>query len=138
MGIISINTIKALELARKEIAELREYERNATRSMVSCEMNIREVYSTYLNVAKEYGLSDKMMLRKKFIFIAAWLYAPGVLAGDRMPRGLRQDLMSIFEINAPTAISNNFAEIFFYFRNHKSTQRELTTIANETLRRISA
>lgn len=132
-------SIKTLKLVRQEISELQEYERSISSTLVPQSISIEDVYKNYLDVARERGvdMDDTMTLRKNFIFISAWLYAPGVLAGDRMPRGLRNNLMKIFGVYAPTAISNNFAETNFYFNNHSSTRSELTEMANETLRRIS-
>ena len=134
---LSIGSIKALELVRKEIAELRDYEKSISATQIPETVGIRELYGIYLDIITEKGadMRQTMTLRKNFIFIYVWLYAPGVLLGDRMPRGLRGNLMELLGISAPSAISNNFSEALSYFRNHRRVRQELTEIANKTLRR---
>ena len=50
---LSIGSIKALKLVRKEIAELRDYEKTISATQIPDTVGIRELYGIYLEVASE-------------------------------------------------------------------------------------
>ena len=69
--------------------------------------------------------------RKKFIFIILFLYAPSVLAGGRMPRGLRDKIAESVNISDKTFISHNIETVVVLYNNYKGFRKDIEYIYSE-------
>ena len=137
----SIDFDKIIEIrrVREEIEELAEYERSLSSPMDFVNVEIAELYELFNSIVqdKEYKAGE-VALRKKFIFIVLYILAPGVLAGDKMPRKLRGRISEVLNIKSQTTISNNCADLIFLYQNYKSFQREVSEIFSEMVMRYRA
>lgn len=88
----TINTIKSL---RAEIAELSAMEKRLSAPLLQDYSDIPKVLALYENLtgASCSGGSWAVVAnRKKFIFVAVFLFAPLMMLGGSMPRRLRAEL----------------------------------------------
>ena len=60
------------------------------------------------------GGGEEVYCRRQFILIVLFLYAPAVLAGGRMPRGLRRSIAAAAGFTDVTFVSHNVDTVFFY------------------------
>ena len=140
MKVKSIDFAKIVEIrrVREEIEELSEYESQLSSPMGIDGDSIDRLYEIFCSiVARRNQDIGQVMLRKQFIFIALYIYAPGVLAGDNLPRGLRGRLSSVLKIESRSTISNNCADLIFLYQNYKSFQDNVSEIFIEIMEIIS-
>ena len=133
---IDFDKIIEIRRVREEIEELAEYERALVSPSDVADADIGELYDLFCCITHEKGYkAGEVTLRKKFIFIVLYILAPGVLAGDKMPRKLRGRLSDVLNIKSQTTISNNCADLSFLYQNHKSFQRDVSEIFSEMVSR---
>ncbi|MDE6652548.1 MAG: hypothetical protein K2K08_09145 [Paramuribaculum sp.] len=132
-----LDRISALRLIRKEIAELQTVERNLASPLLSNYKDIPKVLNAFLSITGTTsfgGTWEAVNSRKKFIFITIFLFAPGMILGDSMPKRLRAELGKALGLKAVSAISNNWADALFYYHQYddfrddvdRTTQKILT------------
>lgn len=73
---------------------------------------------------------------RKFIFIILMIYAPAVLAGGRMPSGLREKIALAFNLKSHTAISHNIENVIFQYQNYKDFRRDIDYLYTEIISRL--
>ena len=79
---------------------------------------------------------DCVTQRKKFLFIVLFLYAPSVLAGGRLPNGIRTKLSEVFVEISPSLISQNIADLAFMFQRYKDFRKDIESLYSEILDRL--
>lgn len=132
-----LDRINALQIIRKEITELQSIERSLSSPLLSDYSDIPKAINAFLDVTgttRFEGTWEAVNNRKKFIFIAIFLFAPGMILGDSMPKRLRAELGKALGLKAASAISNNWADALFYYHQYpdfrddvdRTTQKMLT------------
>ncbi len=81
--------------------------------------------------------ADGITQRKEFIFIVLYLFAPAVLAGDRMPVGLRDKIAAAINLRDITFISHNIDTVVFLHRYDKAFRADIEYIYTEILKRLT-
>ena len=76
------------------------------------------------------------MQRKKFLFIVLFLFAPSVLAGGRLPNGVRAEIARVFPDVSPCVISNNIADVSFIYQQYKDFRQDIEYLYNQILERL--
>ena len=84
----------------------------------------------------EGGQPGKACARMKFIFIILFLYAPGALAGGKMPDGLRAAIARTIPGISPCVISNNKKTSTFYYDVYNRYKEELLDIYGKLVCRM--
>lgn len=74
--------------------------------------------------------------RKKFLFIILFLFAPSVLAGGRLPNGIRAEIAGVFPDVSPCVISNNIADVSFIYQQYKDFRQDIEYLYNQILERL--
>ncbi|MCH5328934.1 MAG: hypothetical protein J1E02_07915 [Coprobacter sp.] len=74
--------------------------------------------------------------RRQFILIALQLYAPAVLAGQRIPKGLRQHIADAAGFSDSTFISHNIDTLFFHYRHYTRFREETDRLHTRLLDRL--
>lgn len=135
-----IDFAKIIEIrrVREGIEELTEYENQLSSPLRIGGIQVKDLYNIFCQIASERNEdSGIVMQRKKFLFISLYIFAPGVLAGGKMPPGLRTKLSEALNIESHTTISNNCSDLNFLFQNYKSFQTSVCDIFREIMRRIN-
>ena len=82
------------------------------------------------------SLVECITQRKKFLFIVLFLFSPSVLAGGRMPNGVRKSLEEVFRNVKPCTISNNLADVVFLYQQYKDFRQDIEYIYTEIVSRL--
>ena len=75
--------------------------------------------------------------RRQFILIALRLYAPAVLAGQRIPKGLRQHIADAAGFSDSTFISHNIETLFFHYRHYARFREETDQLYTRLVDRLA-
>lgn len=128
INFLIIPAIRDLNTTMREIAE--EKARLAAPVLRDFDL-IPLVYQWFkeaMNELTPHLFIDSPTQRKKFIFIILYLYAPGVLAGDKMPQGLRQRIADAIDLKNVAFISQNLETIVFWCLRDKLFQQAVTSL----------
>ena len=126
---------------REQKSRLSERESELSSPILSDTSMISEVYSMFCKVLSERDCpprTDNVYQRKKFLFIALFLFAPSVLAGGRLPNGIRAELARIFPDVSPCVISNNITDVLFIYQNYKDFRQDIEYLYNKILEWLKA
>lgn len=133
------SSIIELMAIREQKSRLSERESELSSPILSNTSMISEVYSMFCKVLSERDCpprADSVYQRKKFLFIALFLFAPSVLAGGRLPNGIRAELARIFPDVSPCVISNNITDVLFIYQNYKDFRQDIEYLYTEIVKRL--
>lgn len=89
---------------------------------------IPQIYDWFKEIMSELNLPpnpESVSQRKKFLFIILLIFAPEVLAGGRMPNGIRSELAKLFPKISPYTISHNISDISFLYKHYKDFRQDI-------------
>lgn len=77
-----------------------------------------KLYEIFLDTFPDHKGIRSVNYRLIFIFVVMYLYAPASLAGNWIPRGFRQRIAKLFNLNCSTPISDNVAVLDVYYKSY--------------------
>lgn len=134
---IDFDKIVELKRTRMEIDGLVDKERRLSSPLVGDCSYVKRAYSHFLEVTAGRKDSGSVLLRKKFLFIALYLFAPGVFLGDYLPKGLRKTLCEIFGFRSGAAVSNNCSDLLFLYQNYRDFRDDVHGLFDMVAERIA-
>lgn len=129
-----------LKKIREDIDNLKEYERSFAAPIIDDMSKVRDAYDVFIEILSDRDCPpnvESVTQRKKFIFIAMYLFAPGVLIGDSIPKGFRRILSETLNVPGPL-VSNNCDDIVFLYQNYKGFSGDVKSIYAELVKRLYA
>lgn len=135
---IDFKKLVDLKKIREDIDNLKEYERKFAAPVISDVTRVKEAYDIFVEILSERDCPpriESVTQRKKFIFIALYIFCPGVLIGDKMPKGFRRLLSETLNIPG-TLVSNNCDDIVFLYQNYRDFNTDVETLYSEILERM--
>lgn len=102
------SSIVELKAIREQKSRLSEREQELASPVLTDFKLIPEVYSWFKEILLERSCPpniESVTQRKKFLFIVLFLFAPSVLAGGRLPNGIRAEIAGVFPDVSPCVIS---------------------------------
>ena len=109
-------------------------------SPVLCDTSlIPQIYSWFKEILSDTGCPpniESVTQRKKFLFIVLFLFAPSVLAGGRLPNGIRAEISGVFPDVSPCVISNNIADVSFIYQQYKDFRQDIEYLYNQIIERL--
>lgn len=133
------SSIVELKAIREQKSRLSEREQELSAPMLTDFALIPEIYSWFKEILSQSDCPpnfESVTQRKKFLFIVLFLFAPSVLAGGRLPNGIRAEIASVFPDVSPCVISNNIAYVSFIYRQYKDFRQDIEFIYNQVLERL--
>ena len=133
------SSIIELMAIREQKSRLSERENELASPILSDASMISDVYSMFCKVLSERDCpprTDNVYQRKKFLFIALFLFAPSVLAGGRLPNGIRAELARIFPDVSSCVISNNIADVSFIYQQYRDFRQDIEYLYTEIMNRL--
>lgn len=133
------STISELKTIREQKSRLSERESELSAPILADLNLIKELYSWFCEINGERdcpGRNASVHQRKKFIFIVLFLYAPSVLAGGRMPIGLRDCIAEATGISDVTFISHNVETVVFMYQHDKHFRQGIDYLYSEIINRL--
>lgn len=133
------SSIMELKAIREQKSRLSEREQELASPVLTDFKLIPEVYSWFKEILLERSCPpniESVTQRKKFLFIVLFLFAPSVLAGGRLPNGIRAEIAHVFPDVSPCVISNNIADVSFIYQQYKDFRQDIEYLYNQILERL--
>lgn len=133
------SSIVELKAIREQKSRLSEREQELSAPMLTDFALIPEIYSWFKEILSQSDCPpnfESVTQRKKFLFIVLFLFVPSVLAGGRIPNGIRAEIAGVFPDVSPCVISNNIADVSFIYRQYKDFRQDIEFIYNQVLERL--
>ena len=132
------SSILELKHIREQKSRLSEREAELVKPRLTNLELIPTIYDMFKEVLCVIGLPSRgrIIQRKEFLFIVLFLFVPSVLAGGRIPNGVRKALENVFPKVRPCTISNNIADVAFLYQQYKYFRSDVNIIYNEILNRL--
>lgn len=132
------SSISELKHIREQKSRLSEREAELAKPRLTNLELIPTIYDMFKEVLCVIGLPSRgrIIQRKEFLFIVLFLFVPSVLAGGRIPNGVRKALENVFPKVRPCTISNNIADVAFLYQQYKYFRSDVNIIYNEILNRL--
>lgn len=133
------SVVSELKAIREQKSRLSERENKLSAPVLSDLELIPVIYEWFKEVLSEMAFPPQVECitqRKKFLFIVLFLFSPSVLAGGRMPNGMRKSLEEVFPNVNPCTISNNLADVVFLYQQYKDFRQDIEYIYTEIVNRL--
>lgn len=133
------SSIVELKAIREQKSRLSEREQELSEPMLTDFALISEIYSWFKEILSQSDCPpnfESVTQRKKFLFIVLFLFAPSVLAGGRLPNGIRAEITGVFPDVSPCVISNNIADVSFIYQQYKDFRQDIEYIYSQVLERL--
>lgn len=132
------SSIAEIKNIREQKSRLSEREAELVSPILTNLESIPYIYELFKNIVRTMNIPsrEKIIQRKEFLFIILFLFVPSVLAGGRMPNGVRKSLEHVFPKVKPCTISNNIADVFFLYQQYKYFRSDINIIYKEMLKRL--
>lgn len=132
------SSIAEIKNIREQKSRLSEREAELVSPILTNLELIPYIYELFKNIVRTMNIPprEKIIQRKEFLFIILFLFVPSVLAGGRIPNGVRKSLEHVFPKVKPCTISNNIADVFFLYQRYKYFRSDINIIYKEMLKRL--
>ena len=133
------SSIAELKSIREQKSRISEREVELSRPVLQNVELIADIYGWFKDILSGMDFqpnTESVMQRKKFFFIILFLFAPSVLAGGRLPNGIRAELTKVFPNVSPCVISNNIADVSFIYQNYKDFRQDIDYLYTEIVKRL--
>ena len=114
--------LSKIRFARDAMAEMKHLERETNAALEPSIKDISlvvEVYRLFVDFIQSSGKLMDANNRKKFLFVAVYLFCPSVLIGHTMPRGFRDRIKELINAKSATTVSNDVANLLFLYNHYK-------------------
>lgn len=122
------SSIMELKAIREQKSRLSEREQELSLPILTDLSLIQELYQWFKEILSGMDCPSSpysVTQRKKFLFIILFLFAPSVLAGGRLPNGIRAEISRVFPDVSPCVISNNIADVSFIYQQYKDFRQDI-------------
>lgn len=129
------SSIAEIKNIREQKSRLSEREAELVSPILTNLESIPYIYELFKNIVRTMNIPprEKIIQRKEFLFIILFLFVPSVLAGGRIPNGVRKSLEHVFPKVKPCTISNNIADVFFCISNTNTSEATLILFIKKCL-----
>ena len=128
------SSIVELKSIREQKSRLSEREQELASPILTDLSLIPEIYDWFKDLLAGMDCPpnpESVTQRKPCLFIVPFLFAPSVLAGGRLPNGIRAEISSVFPDVSPCVISNNIADVSFIYQKYKDFRQDIEYLYNQ-------
>ena len=133
------SSIMELKAIREQKSRLSEREQELSSPVLTDLSLIPQIYGWFKDILAGMDFPpnpESVTQRKKFLFIVLFLFAPSVLAGGRLPNGIRAEISGVFPDVSPCVISNNIADVSFIYQPYKDFRQDIEYLYNQIVERL--
>ena len=116
---MDLSKLKAAREFEEDIKQTEKKINEALAPLLSDFNLLEDVYSSFLSFVKWSGKIMDANNRKKFLFIAVYIFCPSVLIGHIMPRGFRDRVKTLIGAKSASTVSNDTANLLFLYNHYR-------------------
>lgn len=121
-----------IQKVKREKRRIDEEERELCKPSITDLSRMGELYEKFLSICPDRTPSNK----KKFIFVAIYLYHPGALVSGKMRKGLRNAIANTLKCH-PVQISYESRNLLFHYQRYKTLSSELDEILSQIEKQLN-
>ena len=122
---MDLSKIRFAKGAAEDVKVLEQSINSALEPMIKDVSLVEHVYDLFLSFLQWSGKAMDVNNRKKFLFIAVYLFCPSVLIGHTMPRGFRDRVKDLINAKSATTVSNDVANLLFLYNHYKDFREDV-------------
>lgn len=119
MSSMDLSKLRVAKDFEEDIKQTERKVNEALRPSLSDVGLLGEVYRLFLSFVEKSRKVMDTNNRKKFLFIAVYLFCPSVLIGHTMPRGFRDRVKELINARSASTVSNDVANLLFLYNHYK-------------------
>ena len=123
--------LSKLRIAKDFEEDIKQIERKVQEALEPSFKDVNllgEVYSRFLSFVEKGKRVMDTNNRKKFLFIAVYLFCPSVLIGHTMPRGFRDRIKELIGAKSASTVSNDVANLLFIYNHYKDFRDDVNLV----------
>lgn len=124
---MDLSKIRFAKGAAEDVKVLEQSINSALEPMIKDVSLVEHVYDLFLSFLQWSGKAMDVNNRKKFLFIAVYLFCPSVLIGHTMPRGFRDRVKDLINAKSATTVSNDVANLLFLYNHYKDFRDDVNS-----------
>ena len=134
------SSIIELKSIREQKSRLSEREKELGNPILTDLSLLNQLYEWFKEITsnKDQKRNERILQRKKFIFVVLFLYSPSTLAGGKMKKGLREKLGETLGIHGKSSISDNINNLVFSYQLYKYFRQDIDRILSEIISRLES
>lgn len=125
MASMNLSLIRLAKTAREDMKQLERNINDALEPTLKDLGLMEDAYNLFLSFLQCSKMVMNTNNRKKFLFIAVYLFCPSVLIGHTMPRGFRDRVKDVINVKSATAVSNDVANLLFLYNHYKDFREDV-------------
>lgn len=131
-----LSKIIDLKIIREKKSKLAEQERELSKPILNDLSLVSKLYEWFNDLSIENKGKERILNRKKFIFIVLYLYSPSALVGGKMKVGLRDKLCEVMNINERSTLSKSLNNLFYHYQIYKYFRHDINSILSGIMNRL--
>lgn len=120
---IDIKRLEELRTIRKRREELARLEQVIATPLLTDFAQLDMMYAEFGAIPMRKR-DNRYVIRKQFIFMAAWAFCPCTLIGARPPKRFRAELARVMGLKSPQIISEELKDLLFYYTTYQHFRAE--------------
>ena len=131
-----LSKIIDLKIILEKKSKLAEQERELSKPILNDLSLVSKLYEWFNDLSIENKGKERILNRKKFIFIVLYLYSPSALVGGKMKVGLRDKLCEVMNINERSTLSKSLNNLFYHYQIYKYFRHDINSILSGIMNRL--
>ena len=130
----SIDLIEELTFIKQKKASIIQQEQELSKPILTDYSQVGRIYDWFKNLPEDLLLTRQDSVHKRqFLFIIILLFSPSFLVGDKLKRGLRNELTKVFGFRSPSAVSNLGADVLCWYKSYQGFREKTNKIYQKLL-----
>ena len=124
-----IDLIEELTFIKQKKALIIQKELELSKPILADVNQVAQIYDWFKNLPEELLLTNQDSVHKRqFLFIVILLFSPSFLVGEKLKRGLRDELTRVFGFRSPSAVGNLSADVYCWYKSYQGFREKTNKI----------
>lgn len=133
---IDFSKIEELKSVRERKSLLSKKENELSRPILDVKY-MKTIYDIFSELTKGTH-ENRVIKRKKFIFIAMYLFSPASLANGKTQKGVRESICKVLEMRSRSAISGNLSDVVLQYKVYPEFKSDIDSIFSEIVEELKS
>ena len=132
--IIDFSKIEELKSVRENKYELSKKEEELSKPVLDLKY-MKTVYEIFSKISKNTN-ENRVIKRKKFIFISMYLFSPVSLVNGKTQKGVRESISSVLKMRSKSAVSNNLNDVVFQYKTYPCFRNDIDNLFSSIIEEL--